>query len=648
MRVLTRMSLKVAYGLAFLLVLLSLSAVAQPLPTRQGTSAAQRAEGEFARLVTIPTVCQTARERERERRRDCPAIQSCVSTMSSQVAAGVEYLKNNPAVLDALRNQARTDRCSIYGSFDFRLQALAKRLQQWARPLESRPTSLSPPSDMYCGSVWYDLGTISLPCFESYSAAGHALLAKVRGEYTPVELEYRELIAFNDRYTGVEALERAYARYRQALEHDDIAGMIRERLAVLQGLEQARARKQLLTQQSAQMAQYEQTLTDFGTAIDREGLRRFADQQTQTAVGELRSELARLSQTAPGKRGDISANLKIFATRMQDIDSAIRSARSIKIKAEHTRQKLVEGEGAARRVMDAAASEELKGAFDEAFISSTNELINRFHELGSSDLWRIHTGQEDVDAAMGKLLDLENRVSDARARYEGAKRLDGVRQATMQKTAHALSELAQPEIRSKLGNDGLAMIASLKSFQDTLSRFDSVRLIDRPDYSNALAATDDALVKTEQLKAEILQVAQLAKDLKELNRRIDRRGRQLIDGPTSSRLADISKSVNILSAAKIPLSSQSRLQLADVRAALSGVEGSIDDIMDREETRILSREMPSRSGVWRFSVDRDKITDEERVQAFARVESSQAKYDLTCRIWYSICRTVSDDDVASP
>jgi hypothetical protein len=39
--------------------------------------------------------------------------------------------------------------------------------------------------------------------------------------------------------------------------------------------------------------------------------------------------------------------------------------------------------------------------------------------------------------------------------------------------------------------------------------------------------------------------------------------------------------------------------------------------------------MPSRSGVWKFSVDRDKITDEERVQAFARVESSQATYNLT-------------------
>ena len=90
---------------------------------------------------------------------------------------------------------------------------------------------------------------------------------------------------------------------------------------------------------------------------------------------------------------------------------------------------------------------------------------------------------------------LENRVSDARARYDRAKQLDGMRQSYHAKIAAALSELAQPEIRGKLGNDGLAMIASLKSFQDTLSGFDSVRLIDRPDYSDALAATDDALVK---------------------------------------------------------------------------------------------------------------------------------------------------------
>ncbi|HMF69670.1 MAG TPA: hypothetical protein VK602_18915 [Phyllobacterium sp.] len=39
--------------------------------------------------------------------------------------------------------------------------------------------------------------------------------------------------------------------------------------------------------------------------------------------------------------------------------------------------------------------------------------------------------------------------------------------------------------------------------------------------------------------------------------------------------------------------------------------------------------MASQSGVWRFSFDVGKITDEERVRAFAHVESSQANYELT-------------------
>jgi hypothetical protein len=46
--------------------------------------------------------------------------------------------------------------------------------------------------------------------------------------------------------------------------------------------------------------------------------------------------------------------------------------------------------------------------------------------------------------------------------------------------------------------------------------------------------------------------------------------------------------------------------------------------MDREEKRILRGEMPSQ-----FSFDKDKMTDEERVQAFAQIEGSQAKYNLT-------------------
>ena len=277
----------------------------------------------------------------------------------------------------------------------------------------------------------------------------------------------------------------------------------------------------------------------------------------------------------------------------------------------------------------AASSEELKGVFDETFINSANDLINLFRELDAGDLWGIPQRQQDINAAGRKLGILQNQISEAEARHERAKRLDGIRQATIQKTAGALSELAQSEIRGKLGNDGLAVIASLRNFQDTLSGFDSVRLINRPDYGETLAAANDALAKAQQFKAEIVQVAQLVNDLRELTNRIDRRGRRLPDGPTSSMVADIGKSVSALSAAKIPLSSQPRIQLSNTRVALNRVQDVVDEVMDREETRVLMRELPSRSGVWRFSVDKDKITDEERVQAFARIESSQAKYDLT-------------------
>jgi peptidoglycan hydrolase-like protein with peptidoglycan-binding domain len=393
---------------------------------RQDTQAAQRAEGEFARLVTIPAVCQTARQLgqpqlwvQPEWSANCRAVVNCLDTLRLQLAAGLEYLKKNPPVFDVLRSQVQASTQSSLGrDYVFnKLSAMASGRRTYGDRCEETYNS----SWWVLHGDWLKLGSPRLfppPAFELYSTAGQALLAQVRTEYTPVEIEYRELIAFNDKYTGVDVLERAYTAYRHAFEHDDIAGMIRERPAMLQGLEQARARKQLLTQQSAQMVQYEQTLTDFGTAIDREGLTRFADQQSQTALGEVRSELERLSQTAPGKRGDISAKLEIFATRIRDIDSAIRSARSIKTQAEQTHQMLVESEGAANRVLNAASSDELKGAFDERFRNSNKELITRLRELVSSDLWVIRARQEDVDAAMRTLKELQNGLSEAKTNYE--------------------------------------------------------------------------------------------------------------------------------------------------------------------------------------------------------------------------------------
>ena len=61
---------------------------------------------------------------------------------------------------------------------------------------------------------------------------------------------------------------------------------------------------------------------------------------------------------------------------------------------------------------------------------------------------------------------VQNRISEAEARYSRAKTLDSTRQAMMQKMAGALSELERPEIRGTLGDDGLAVIASLRRYQD--------------------------------------------------------------------------------------------------------------------------------------------------------------------------------------
>jgi peptidoglycan hydrolase-like protein with peptidoglycan-binding domain len=307
---------------------------------RQDNRATQRPAGEFARLMQFPTACQTARElgqsqlwargpfeSKHEPGPTCRAVLACLGTLRSQLIAGIQYLKNNPAVFELFRNQVQaTSRTNGSYLLSQHWPAMASG-QRGSRFDQFGSSSLRIFS---CNMLWDVLNREWLPpsdlSVERFVAAGQAVLAKVRTEYTNDEAEYRDLMIFNDRYTGVEDLERAYATYRRGFEDDDIAAVIRARPIMLQGLEQARARKQLLTQQSAQVAQYEQTLADFGTAIDREGLMSFADQRIQTAMGELRGELARLSQTAPAKRGDISAKLEIFATRIRDVDSTIRSA----------------------------------------------------------------------------------------------------------------------------------------------------------------------------------------------------------------------------------------------------------------------------------------------------------------------------------
>ena len=292
--------------------------------------------------------------------------------------------------------------------------------------------SNDPTSVTACEAFWNELSSVGRwlsprPCwgarnsFGRISAAGQALLAKVRAECVVAsETEYKDLIAFNDRYTGVEAFERAYGAYRQACADDEIAGMLHERPTFLKQLETAKARKEFLTQQSAQIATNQQRLDDDTAAVQHEGLANFMDDQTQIAIADLKTRLRQLHEIAPAKRRDISATLGAFATRIGDIDTAIASARAIKNKAEQTQHTLAENEGIAKRILDAATSADLKPAFDEQFVQSVNDLIHRFDELETTELSLLRDRQQDIAGATRQLDELQRRISDAQARYDQA------------------------------------------------------------------------------------------------------------------------------------------------------------------------------------------------------------------------------------
>ena len=247
------------------------------------TPTGKRSEGEFARLVGVPPACQTAREFGQSGRWKtqlsfhppiqvgrpptetpgpaCLAAESCFQALKSQAAAGVEYLTRNPAVAEALSSQRQgTDlRSRSTAPVHSRLQQLLASYSGSSWGPFKRCALLWNTID----SQWFQLtdrSFVRVPTFENFVTAGQTLLQQVRSDYAADESEYQQLLAFNDRYPGLERLERARGSYQLAFKNDDMAAMIGDRQAMLQELEQARTRKRLLTQQSSQLAQYEQTL----------------------------------------------------------------------------------------------------------------------------------------------------------------------------------------------------------------------------------------------------------------------------------------------------------------------------------------------------------------------------------------------------
>ena len=280
--------------------------------------------------------------------------------------------------------------------------------------------------------------------FERTSIAGRFVLNKIRTGYHSDTAEYPDLIAFVDKYPGVEALDRAYTAYRKAFEDDDIVKLIGERPAMLKALEQAKARKHLLMQQSAQISHDAQTLSDFATVLDRETLAKFIDQRAPTSLSELRHELSQLGQMAPAQRGDVSLRLGVIAMRINDIDMVVRKARSEKEKVEQTRISLYQDESAVRNILENAGRAELKPAFDEQFLNSCNELIKRFaswHHL----IWKSSATSTRKSKPQRRNYRLSRKRFRGQGKYDAAEKLDKLRRKVIERASATVTEFAQPE-----------------------------------------------------------------------------------------------------------------------------------------------------------------------------------------------------------
>ena len=203
--------------------------------------------------------------------------------------------------------------------------------------------------------------------------------------------------------------------------------------------------------------------------------------------------------------------------RINDIDMVVRKARSEKEKVEQTRISLYQDESAVRNILENAGRAELKPAFDEQFLNSCNELIKKIRELASLNLEILRDEHEKVEAAKKKLQALQKEISGAQGKYDAAEKLDKLRRKVIERASATVTEFAQPRNRGRLSNDGLSTIATLKTETDTLSSFDTIPMINRPNYSKRLSATEDALDKTEQFKVEMAQITLLTTGLKKLN-----------------------------------------------------------------------------------------------------------------------------------
>lgn len=307
-------------------------------------------KSEFFRLIEVPPSCQTARQlgvaqlvvndpytRSQRRGPACQAAIECRTTLTSQVAEVVDYLRKYPTVMSAISTQQYNYKSSnedqLRATLFLNLNSYLSRykgesigIERGGAIIANCNIEFQKTNEIYTVNTRFE--NQGRHPFDIFVDVGRALLTDLGSKYQMEKAEYLELIASVDRYPGIERLEQAQARYDADFANENVPALLGDRSALLGELERARARKQLLAQQHSQISEYQQALSETAATIAHEGLSKAMPESMIALIDRTKNNLQRLGTMQPTTRGDVSQDLKAIASQLADIDSSVREAKS--------------------------------------------------------------------------------------------------------------------------------------------------------------------------------------------------------------------------------------------------------------------------------------------------------------------------------
>jgi hypothetical protein len=553
--------------------------------------------------------------------------------LAHQAEFGIEYLKRNPPVLDMMMHT------QLGAQLDSKLKILAGMV------MVAKERSIRGPSTLDCHNEWsvakdwwfrVDQPTPrgdGMLVFEYFTAAIDGVVTTVRSDFKSEEAEYQDLMSFNDRYSGIERLERAQAAYIDAFENDDVAGMIRKRALVLGELANARSRKQLLEDQGRQLDAFEQRLNQLKTLLDDAEIKRLSGPEASRALNDIGAEIGSLSGMKAAQRGDIAKSL-------EGIDRKLKGASSI-VEAARSRKQLLEDQG---RQLDAFEQRlnQLKTLLDDAEIKrlSGPEASRALNDIGAeigslSGMKATQRGDiaKSLEGIDRKFVDVSSIVATAEAKLGRLKTIDERRRHLISDIQKVLANYATRDLKNRLSTAGNGAMRRLEAKRLELSAVENVPLVDRPDLEKVLSEVEGDVTALQQFKDVIVQIDGLSANLSSLENKVTARGRRLLNDASNTELTEIEGVVRALVVARGPLAPEQSQQITITKEKIAELASSIDSIMDNSERLVLADSFPFRSGDWTMMYVVDKITDEKSAQALMTVEGSQAKYQVTlsCR-----------------